>query len=146
MEWEGSCSPSINSWPLQRLQQTNAANEVVRWSLFTEKELLSFPFPPLLYRGPTKSKCTGSFFKVVVFQKCLLIHLLALQLVGNGVKSRRWKTKKQPESDLNIHQDEWGASDGKTDDILCLLSPPSSFWANQFPPNDKNTCYFCLPD
>lgn len=119
-----------------------------RDDLFPQKKNFSLSlFPLFLCRGPSKSKCTSRFFlKRLFFRNASSLTCWLFSLLEMGLNQGGEKQKKQPESALNVHQDERGASDGKTDDIRCRLSPPSSFCANQFPPNDKNTCYFCLPD
>lgn len=106
-----------------------------------------FPlFPPLWYRLPSKDRRTDSFPKAGTLQKHYSSHLL-VQLIGNGIQSWGWKTtttKINPESARNMQQGGWGASDARTD-IWCRLSPPSSFQADRFPRNSRNSRLFLPP-
>lgn len=111
--------------------------------LFPQEKNSSFLFS--LYWEPPKS--TTSFCKVVVFQKCywLTCWLSTLLEIGLNLGGEKHKNNlrvlctytRMIEENQMAKQTTSGSS---------RLSHPSSFRANQFPPNDKNTCYFCLPD
>lgn len=74
---------------------------------------------------------TTSFFKVVVSQKHYWLTYCLSTLLEMGLNLGVEKMEKQPESAVHVHQDEWGGSDGKTDDTRELSALPSILFPSQ---------------